>query len=76
MWGQYRGGSMLQDRPHREGPQALHARPERAHEEKRAEGSRDLDGRIQTQHQLGLELAVRGIEQQWRCPLSTHGMNI
>lgn len=60
MWREYWSSSMLQDCPHREVPQALPAWPEPCHEEKRTEGGRNLDGWIQTQHQLGLELAIWG----------------
>lgn len=60
MWRQCWSSSMLQGRPHREVPQALPAWPEPGHEEKLPEGSRGLDGWIQAQHQLGLELAIWG----------------
>ena len=58
VWRQYWSGALLQGRPHREEPQALHDQPEFSHEEERTEGSRNLDGWIQTQCQLGLELAI------------------
>lgn len=60
MWRQRRGRSVLKDRPHRAFPQALPAGPDARHEEERPEGRRDLDGRIQTQYQPGLEYSLRG----------------